>query len=61
MKIIIVEINETFPDTELSKPTAVAIEGRNYTGTIRAIILGENATVNKVTLEGSALKVVPNA
>jgi len=60
LKIAIIEINGAFPDTELSKPATVTIEGRSYTGTVRIVVLGEDVVATtKVVLEGSGLKAVP--
>ena len=59
MKIALIEITGDFPNTELSKPATVTIEGRIYTGTVKVIVIGEDPVATaKVTLEGAGLKAV---
>lgn len=58
MKSILVVLDVDIPDTELSKPVTVDIEGRTYTGTCQAIVTHEVlGALSTVTLEAQSLKV----
>ena len=52
MKTIMITLAGDIPETEMSKQATVTIEGRTYTGSVRAIITHEVATVetSEVTL-----------
>ena len=57
-KTVMITLDTDIPETELSKAAKVTIETREYTGTLRAIIVHEaEAEPSTVTLQGPGLTI----
>jgi len=61
VKAVIIVLSGDIPDTEMEKAATVAIETRNYTGKVAAIInyVIQIPASTQVVLEGVGLKVPP--
>lgn len=63
-KAVIIELNESIPDTEQDKVVTLDIEGRTYTGKVSVIITYTPTSIpasNSITIHGIGLGVVPLA